>query len=185
MRLGDRHGFCALFAIGSLAVNVISLEAKDRAVAGMWLPACRVSNLSEPDFIGSAPRAAAPIAPRVSVQSALSASQTPPASSERPIERPRAIVPLYVSMASLQTLDIISTRRALSNGAQEANPIVAPIVGSAGGMIALKAGAAGAMFYIVEQMWKRNRTAAILALIGANIGYGAIVAHNFALAAER
>ena len=98
--------------------------------------------------------------------------------------RPRAIVPLYLAMGALQSLDLVSTRRALRAGAREANPLVAPIVGSSATMIALKAGASGAMVYAVERMWKQNRKAALLTLIGTNIGYGALEAHNFALAAD-
>lgn len=97
--------------------------------------------------------------------------------------RPRALVPLYISMTALQLLDIVSTERVLGAGGIEANPLVAPLVGSTPKFVALKAGVSGAMIYAVERLWKQNRKAAILMLMGANIGYAAVVSHNFAQAA--
>jgi len=38
--------------------------------------------------------------------------------------------------------------------------------------------------YAAERLWKHNRKAAILMLIGVNVGYAAVVSHNFALAAK-
>jgi hypothetical protein len=223
MRVGERNAVFAVFAMGTLTLSGISLQAQaehagslaafvaarssvadagqsDRimAVAGMWLPTCRLSDPRGPYDLMFAQHAADPSAPsRLPVRSTLPAGMTAPALADRPRSpvpadgdavrhtgRPRAIVPLYLAMTSLQSLDIVSTRRALSAGAREANPIVAPIVRSQASVIALKAGASGAIIYAVERMWKQNRTAAILTLIGTNIGYGLLVAHNFALAGD-
>ena len=97
-------------------------------------------------------------------------------------ERPRLLVPLYFSMAMCQTLDFVSTQRGLNAGGQEGNPVMAPLMGSAGAVIAVKAGVSAMTIYAAERLWKHNRKAAVLTLIGVNIGYAAIVSHNFALA---
>jgi hypothetical protein len=98
------------------------------------------------------------------------------------ISRPKALVPLYASMSALQGLDAVSTWRALgSGGGREANPLMAPVVSSPSSMVALKAGVAGSMIFASERMWKTNRKAAVLLLIGTNVGYAAVVSHNFAV----
>ena len=102
----------------------------------------------------------------------------------RGTNRPRALIPLYLSMTALQALDVVSTRRALGTGNREANPLVAGLVKSPGALLAVKAGASGALIYACERLWKQNRAAAVLVLIGTNIAYGAVVSHNFAIAAH-
>lgn len=99
--------------------------------------------------------------------------------------RPVPLVGLYVSLASLQVLDITSTRRALNAGGVEANPLVAPLAGSPLAMLALKAGVTGATIYASERLWKKNRMAAVLTMIGLNAAYGAVVAHNYGVAARQ
>lgn len=99
--------------------------------------------------------------------------------------RPAPLVGLYVSLASLQVLDITSTRRALNAGGVEANPLVAPLAGSPLAMLALKAGVTGATIYASERLWKTNRMAAVLTMIGLNAAYGAVVAHNYGVAARQ
>ena len=108
---------------------------------------------------------------------------TKPARLADPEERPRLLVPLYSSMATWQALDFISTQRGLKAGAQEGNPLMAPL-GSTGAVIAVKAGVSVMTIYAAERLWKHNRKAAILMLIGVNVGYAAVVSHNFALAAK-
>lgn len=98
--------------------------------------------------------------------------------------RPKAMVPLYVSMVALQGLDVASTRKALAAGGVEANPMMAPFVGSAPGMIAVKIGVSGAMIFACEKLWKTNRKAAIFTLIGTNLAYAAVVSSNYAIAAH-
>ena len=103
---------------------------------------------------------------------------------ERTVNRPRVVIPLYISMAVLQGLDVVSTRRALMAGGREANPLVAPFVESTPSLFALKAGVYSATVFACERLWKQNRKAAILTLIGTNVGYAAVVAHNLAVAAR-
>jgi len=99
--------------------------------------------------------------------------------------RPAPLVGLYVSMATLQALDVASTRKALNAGAVEANPLVAPLLESPVALLALKAGVTGATIYVSERLWKKNRVAAVMTMIGLNAGYGAVVAHNYGVAARQ
>jgi hypothetical protein len=67
----------------------------------------------------------------------------PPRAATNPVlaapeERPRLLVPLYFSMATWQALDFLSTQRGLKAGAQEVNPVMAPLIDWA--TIAVKAG---------------------------------------------
>jgi hypothetical protein len=172
-------------------------------VADVWLPICGRSNATDPPDVVLANATADEIAPpRVSVRYTLAADWTQPLMASargdrlllspaaepgaaRELGRPRALVPLYLAMTTLQTLDIVSTRRALAAGGREGNPLVAPLAGSAASMIAVKAGMSSLMVYAMERLWKQNRKAAILTLIATNLGYGAIVPHNFVVAANR
>jgi uncharacterized protein DUF5658 len=92
--------------------------------------------------------------------------------------RPSALVPLYVSFAALQGLDVATTLRGIQNGAVEANPAMAPIVKSPATFIGVKAITTAAVIAASEQLRKRHRTAAILMMVGANAGYSLVVMHN-------
>jgi uncharacterized protein DUF5658 len=129
-----------------------------------------------------------------SAQEALLSRATFPVAETAPFEaqpfaptstRPATLVSLYVSFATLQAFDVASTRMALRAGGGEANPLVAPIAGSPLALIAVKAGVAGAMIYASERLWKTNRKAAVLTMIGLNAAYGMAVAHNYGIAASQ
>ena len=83
-------------------------------------------------------------------------------------QRPAALVPLYVSFAALQALDIHSTLRAPELGGHEANPIVGGMLGSPAAFVAAKAGMTAAVYYASERLWKRNKAAALVTMIGLN-----------------
>jgi hypothetical protein len=100
-------------------------------------------------------------------------------------QRPAPLLGLYVSFAALQVLDVASTRMALRAGGVEANPLVGSIAGSPLALTAVKAGVAGAMIYASERLWKTNRKAAVLTMIGLNAAYGIAVAHNYGIAARQ
>ena len=93
--------------------------------------------------------------------------------------RPRALMPLYASFASLQVLDVHSTTRAVDRGAVEMNPLMKGIAGNPLGMLAIKAGATTGVVYAGEQLWKRNKTAAVIFMIAANTAMGLVVQHNY------
>ena len=94
-------------------------------------------------------------------------------------QRPRALMPLYVSFASLQMLDAHSTMRALDRGAVEANPIVKGVVGSVPGMLAIKAAGTAGVVWASERMRRKNKAAAVLFLVAANSAMGWVVQHNY------
>jgi hypothetical protein len=122
------------------------------------------------DAVAAAP--AAPLVAPVLIAPAASA------------HRPSALVPLYLSFAALQALDIHSTLRAPQFGGREANPIVGSMLGSPAAFVAAKAGMTAAIYFASERLWKRHKAAAILTMIALNSTYGAIVAHNYALEAR-
>ena len=122
-------------------------------------------------------------APRT-VLAAVEAAEARPL-EERPAARPAPLVGLYVSLAALQALDIASTRRALNAGAAEANPVVAPFAGSPVALAVMKAGVTSATIVASERLWKKNRKAALLTMIALNAAYGAVVAHNYRVAAAQ
>jgi hypothetical protein len=97
-------------------------------------------------------------------------------------ERPASLVPLYVTFASVQALDIHSTFHGLSRGARESNPLMRGMTGSPAAFVAVKAGATAGTIYLAEKIWKRNRKAAIATMIGANLAYGFVVSHNYSVA---
>ena len=101
-----------------------------------------------------------------------------------PAHRPSALVPLYVSFATLQGLDIHSTLRAAEFGGREANPIVGGMLGSPAAFVAAKVGMTASIYFVSERLWKRHKTAAVLTMIALNSTYGAVVAHNYAVEAR-
>lgn len=113
----------------------------------------------------------------------------PAAAEERPqggrlparetAERPAPLVPLYMSFAGLQALDVHSTYQGLARGGRESNPLMRGVAGSPAAYVAVKAGATAGTIYLTEKIWKRNRAAAIATMIGANVAYGLIVSHNY------
>ena len=103
----------------------------------------------------------------------------------RPQTRPAPLVGLYVSLAGMHALDIVSTQKALAAGATEANPMMAPFARSPFALAAVKAGVTGATIFATERLWKTNRKAALLTMIALNGAYGAIAAHNYRVAAAQ
>ncbi len=100
-------------------------------------------------------------------------------------KRPTSLVPLYVSFAGLQALDAHSTFHGLQRGGYEANPLMSGVAGSPAAFVAVKAGATAGTVYLTEKLWKRNRKAAVITMIGANVAYGLIASHNYSVARRR
>ena len=95
-------------------------------------------------------------------------------------KRPSALVPLYVSFAGLQALDIQSTYRALHTpGARESNPVARTMVGSPTALTALKVATTASFVLATERMWKKHRVAAVAVAAVGNAAMAAIVAHNY------
>jgi hypothetical protein len=137
------------------------------------------------------PNEATPVAP-VTIASASTASVNVPGpdtmSLRRPVvtasqvSRPAPLIPLYASFAAMQGLDIISTSKAVSTGAQEANPLMKPVASTSAAAIAVKAAATAGSIFFTERAWKQNRKGAVVLMTALNVATAAIVAHNMQVA---
>lgn len=119
---------------------------------------------------------ATPLADAVRAAAANTAAPPLPAwALDRPDHRPAAVTALYGSYAALQVLDLVTTRKALSAGATEANPIM-----NTGGaaQIAAKVAGSAATVYFAERAWKKNRAGAIVLMAVINGATAAVVARN-------
>ena len=99
-----------------------------------------------------------------------------------PARRPALLVPLYVSFAAMQVLDITSTRHALAGGGVEGNPAMSGIVGSPVAMTAMKVGATAGIILLSEKVRKRNPVAAVVMMVTLNSAYAMVVSRNYAIA---
>lgn len=108
----------------------------------------------------------------------MASAQTVSADKNR---RPAPLIPLYTSYVTLNVLDLHFTFRALDSGnAREINPLLAGIAKNKPAMIAIKAAGTTIVIYGTEKIWKKGqRKTAVFFLIAANVGYAAIVAHNY------
>jgi hypothetical protein len=96
-----------------------------------------------------------------------------------PRETPRLLVPLYVSFAALQALDVHSTTRAIGAGAVEANPLMRGVANQPAALIAVKAGGAASTIWLAHKLSRRSRTGAIVLMAAVNSAYAMVVAHNY------
>jgi hypothetical protein len=101
-----------------------------------------------------------------------------------PPRRPRSLVPLYITFGTLQALDAHSTLRGISSGQREANPVVNGLAGRPGAVVAIKAATAATTILVTEQIWKRNRLAAVATMVAVNSAYAVIAAHNYRMASR-
>lgn len=109
----------------------------------------------------------------------LMAPDPPGRPTVRGRSRPGALVPLYVSFATLQVLDTHSTSRALARGAVEANPLMKGIAGNELGLLAIKAAGTAGVIYVNEKVWRRNKAAAVIFMIAANSAMAYVVQNNY------
>jgi Domain of unknown function (DUF5658) len=128
--------------------------------------------------------AAAPEA-GVSPVLAVGAVAARPIVFSRPVprpERPVPLLPLYGALATLQVLDIQSTRAALTAGTgHEANPVMQTVVGNTVMFVTVKASSTAIMIWASEKMWKNHRTTAVVFALVVNSATAAIVAHNYSV----
>ena len=93
--------------------------------------------------------------------------------------RPRSLVPLYVSFASLQAMDVHSTMRALDRGAVEANPLMKGLAGNPIAFTAAKVAGSAGVIYAAEKMRKKHPKTAVVFMIAANAAMALVVSHNY------
>ena len=109
---------------------------------------------------------------------------TTPARVHQP-SRPRLLVPLYTSHIALQALDVYTTTRGLRGGATEANPVMKDIARQPAALVAMKAATSAAVVFGTEKLWKKNRAAAVLVMIGVNVGMAVVVSNNYRVMRSR
>lgn len=160
LRVGALLFFCLIACSGR-----VSAQEADPAPLALLAPA--TNEQAMPSLLQAAP-----------AQSALAPQRASDINAPTP-RRPRALVPLYVSFASLQGLDAHSTTRALDRGAQETNPLMRSLAEHPVGLLAVKAGATTAVIYASEKMWKRNRVATVVFMVAANSAMAWVVQHNY------
>ncbi|MGH7634591.1 MAG: DUF5658 family protein [Gemmatimonadaceae bacterium] len=100
-------------------------------------------------------------------------------------EKPKpsiVLTSLYATTILVKGLDAHSTFKAINNGARESNPMIGPLSGSTPGFLALKAGIATATIYAAHSLARRNKIAAIAALVAVNTSYALIVRSNYHVA---
>ena len=108
----------------------------------------------------------------------------PPAPVEP--KRPSALVPLYVSLVSLQALDIHSTRRGMSSGAtRESNPLMKSFVNNDATFIAVKASVTAGTIFATEKLRKTRPKTAVALAAALNIGMAAVVFNNYRVSRGR
>ncbi len=145
-------------------------------VASVFLLVCVCS--AAPVSAQEPEHAAAVAAPEPVVAGVADTTAPLPSPQLRAAKRPSLLVPLYVSTATLQGLDYVSTTRALQRGGREANPVMHPIVGNPVTFAAVKAGAAAGTIWLSEKMWKRSRVGAVVLMAAVNGAMTAVVSHN-------
>lgn len=95
---------------------------------------------------------------------------------DRPVRRPGMLPALYGTYAALQVMDLVTTKRALTAGSREMNPLLRDGRGAA--MIGVKAAAGAATVFFAERAWKKNRAGAIVLMAALNGATAAVVARN-------
>jgi hypothetical protein len=83
---------------------------------------------------------------------------------------------MYGTYGALSVMDLVSTRKAVANGAFEANPLMGS--GNTKQMLAMKAATGAMSIYFAEKLWKKNRVGAIVTMAAINGMTAAIVARN-------
>jgi len=114
---------------------------------------------------------------------AIDRPATDNSSAAPPPHRPPALMPLYVTLATLQALDVDSTMRALRDGGHEANPVVGGIVESPGALAAIKGATSGGIVLMMERLRKGHPKAAVFLMIGVDSAFATVTAHNYRVAA--
>jgi ABC-type uncharacterized transport system permease subunit len=122
------------------------------------------------------------VAPAIRAAMASDAAIRPTLTQPAVVARPALLMPLYLSFAALQVLDITSTQHALAGGGVEANPMMGGVAGSPVAMTAVKLGAAAGIIVLSEKVRKRNPVAAVVMMVGMNSAYAMVVSHNYSVA---
>jgi hypothetical protein len=98
---------------------------------------------------------------------------------DTPERRPAMLPALYATLGAMQALDVYSTRRAMTAGANEANPLMRKASGNTGAMLAVKAASTAATVFFAERAWKKNKKGAVIMMLAVNGAMAAVTVRNF------
>jgi hypothetical protein len=165
--------FPLVFVAGALAGSP-DFTALERAVSKLFVPADALAGAPQAGLIapGARPFEPGPQAPGSPAQAAEPAAPRSDRTS-------RLLVPLYVSFAALQGLDVHSTLTALDRGARETNPVMGVFVDRPVAFVALKAGTAAGILFMAERVRRHSPLAAVLMMAAVNSAYATVVANNY------
>jgi len=93
-------------------------------------------------------------------------------------DRSMALMSLYGSLAALNVLDVVSSRKAIAAGGTERNPLMKDAIQSNHLSLGIKAASTLGTVMMIDRISKKSRKAAIVTAIVANGVTAAIVAHN-------
>ena len=91
---------------------------------------------------------------------------------------------LYGFTAGTQAMDVHSTRVALEAGAYEKNPFMKTISVHTSGLIATKTAMTVGTIMVADAIARHHKKTAIVTLIALNVGYVAVVQHNYAISRQ-
>ena len=117
----------------------------------------------------------------VSPQRVLAGDEDPPivqflVTVPPPATRPAALLPLYISLASLQAYDAYSTQVGHDRGVSESNPVMVGLAGHPAALWALKAGSTAYSIFMAEQLWKQGRRRRAIVMLAITTGIQGFVA---------
>jgi hypothetical protein len=95
--------------------------------------------------------------------------------------RPAALVPLYVSFATLQVADARSTYVGVREGLVELNPLMKGAAHSPLQLTMMKLAATTCTIAASELLWRTHRKGTVFTMVVLNVAYGVIVANNVRL----
>ena len=98
---------------------------------------------------------------------------------DAPDRRPAMLPTLYATLGAMQALDVYSTRRALSAGAHESNPLMRKASGNTGAMLAVKMVSTAATVFFAERAWKKNKKGAVILMLAVNGAMAAVSVRNY------
>lgn len=93
-------------------------------------------------------------------------------------DRSPVLMSLYGSLAALNVLDVVSSRKAIAAGGTERNPLMKDAIQSNHLSLGIKAASTLGTVVMIDRISKKSRTAAIVTAVIANGVTAAIVASN-------
>jgi hypothetical protein len=125
-----------------------------------------------------------PLTPLAAPQRSPGTAGTAPSLVRPSPRRPHSLIPLFASYAVVQALDVHSTLTAVSRGAVEQNPLMAPLVNRPAAFVAFKAGVTAGAIVVANRLARHNRLAAYVLMFALNSAYAFVVVHNYTVASR-